>query len=172
MSWVSDPKQYAVLLFCMYVCVCVFGWFFFFFNCHISMYYTTCKNLNPFAIQQLLINFFSEIILQILRNSLIPLQSRFLSEIWDFLLLKFLAWLCFVLYFPKKCITCEKHPSKSFMSSEGCAVLETIVPRSCWNGNLCIFSIQTLILIRLDGEPDIRCGDKKLLLCRKLDLPS
>lgn len=70
-------------------------------------------------------------------------------EIWDFLLLRLFAWFCFGLCFPKKCITYEMHPSKSFMGGEGCAVLEPTVLRVCGNWNLCRFSRWDLILIIL-----------------------
>lgn len=62
----------------------------FFFKCYIWIYYTVCKNLKAIATQQLLTHCFSEIILQVLRNSLITSQRGFLwkSEIsccWGFL---------------------------------------------------------------------------------------
>lgn len=145
--------------------------FFFFLKCYIWIYYTICKNLKPIATQQLLTHCFSEIILQVLRNPLITPQRGFLwkSEIsccWGF-------WSSFVLVcFPKKCITYEMHPGKSFMGGEGCAVLETTVLMGCWNWNLWSFSRWGTILINLSREPDRRLWDKQLLLCRKLDLSS
>lgn len=65
---------------------------------------------------------------------------------WDFMLLGIFASFCFGLCFPKKLSHMKINPRKSSMRGEGCALLETAVPRGGWNRNLWTFLEAVLLL--------------------------
>lgn len=127
--------------------LCVFSaGLLFLFLCYIWIYYTIWKKLKPIATQKLPAHCFSCIIMQVLRNSLITLQSRFLwkpeiSCCWGFL-----PGFVLVSVFPRNISHMKINPRKSSMRGEVCALLETAVPRGCWNCNLQIFWEAVLLL--------------------------